>query len=173
LAQNAEAISQVTGIPIEVEQTEKRVGNFKLDILGKVVNIDKVVVIENQIEESDHKHLGQLITYASGLDAAIIIWITPSIRDEHRSAIEWLNDITSDEVSFFLLKPEVIKIDQSRPAVRFHLESGPSKFIRDLKEVVKTEDAPRHIFRKEFWHELLDYFVRQGGFSKMLNSLEM
>ncbi|WP_456272417.1 DUF4268 domain-containing protein [Bacillus sp. AK031] len=165
LAQNVEAISQVIGIPIEIEQTEKRVGNYKLDILGKVENTDKVVVIENQLEESDHKHLGQLITYASGLDAAIIIWVTPSVREEHRSAIEWLNDITGEEVSFFLLKPEVIRIDASRPAVRFHLESGPSEFIRDIKEVVKNEEAPRHIFRKDFWKELLDYFERQGDTS--------
>lgn len=165
LAKNSEAISQVIGIPIEIEQTEKRVGSFKLDILGKVENTDKVIVIENQLDESDHKHLGQLITYASGLDAAIIIWITPSVRDEHRSAIEWLNEITGNEVSFFLIKPEVIKIDDSRPAVRFHLESGPSEFIRDIKEVVKNEEAPRHIFRKEFWHELLNYFVTQGDHS--------
>lgn len=165
LAQNAEAISQVIGIPIEIEQTEKTLGNFKLDILGIVENTDKVVVIENQLDESDHKHLGQLITYASGLDAAIIIWISPSVRDEHRSAIEWLNEITGNEVSFFLLKPEVIKIDDSRPAVRFHLESGPSEFIREIKEVVKNEEAPRHIFRKEFWHELLNYFVIQGNHS--------
>lgn len=73
-----------------------------------------------------------------------------------------MNNITGDGVSFFLLKPEVIIIDESRPAVRFHLESGPSEFIRGIKEVVKNEEAPRHIFRKEFWDELLDYFVEQG-----------
>ncbi|MEH6993721.1 DUF4268 domain-containing protein [Neobacillus drentensis] len=162
LAENANMISEVIGIPIEIEQTEKYVGNFKLDILGKVENTDKVVVIENQLDESDHKHLGQLITYASGLNAAIIIWVTPVIRDEHKTAVEWLNDISSDEVSFFLLKPEVIRIDDSLPAIRFNLESGPSEFLREIREVTNGEDAPRHIFRKQFWSELFTYMAEKG-----------
>ena len=167
LAENPNLISEVIGIPIEIEQTEKYVGNFKLDILGKVENTDKVVVIENQLDESDHKHLGQLITYASGLNAAIIIWVTPNIREEHKTAIEWLNDVSSDEVSFFLLKPEVIRIDDSLPAIRFNLESGPSEFLRGIRDVTNSEDAPRHIFRKQFWSELFAYMAEKGDKSSL------
>lgn len=162
LAENVDAISEVIGIPIEIEQTEKRVGSFELDILGKVEGTDKVVVIENQLDTSDHKHLGQLITYASGLKASIIIWIATNVREEHRTAVEWLNTISGDNVSFFLLKPEVIKIDSSRPAARFQLEAAPSDFVRVFREVVANEEGPRHIFRKQFWTEMFEYLSYNG-----------
>ncbi|ABR47078.1 conserved hypothetical protein [Alkaliphilus metalliredigens QYMF] len=162
LAENAQAISEAIGFPIIIEQTEKRVGNFQLDILGKVEGTEKVVVIENQLDSSDHKHLGQIITYAGGLNAQIIIWITPSVREEHRTAIEWLNEISNDDTSFFLLRPEVIRIDESRPAVRFRLESGPSDFVRGMRRAVENEEGPRHIFRRQFWSEMFEYLSENG-----------
>lgn len=162
LAENIEALSDAVGFPIEIEQTEKSVGKYELDMVGKVVGTDKVVVIENQLDKSDHKHLGQLVTYASGLNAHIIIWVTPYIEDEHRRAIEWLNEITDEQVNFFLIRPEVIRINQSLPAVRFHVESAPSMFVRNLREAYKREDAPRHAFRRMFWAEMFEYLAANG-----------
>lgn len=162
LAEHIEALSQAIGIPITIEQTEKKVGQYELDILGVVEGSNKVVVIENQLNQSDNPHLGQLISYASGLNASVVIWIAPEIRDEHKQAIEWLNNISGDEISFFLIRPEVIRIDESKPAVRFELEAGPSEFVEGLRQAVEDQDAPRHLFRKMFWGELFVYLSQNG-----------
>ena len=79
-----------------------------------------MVLIENQLEPTNHDHLGKIITYASGLDAAVVVWIVSSARDEHASAIEWLNKHTDDEISFFLLEVHAYKIGDSEPAPQFN-----------------------------------------------------
>ncbi len=163
VAANIQEISSVIGIPLLVEQTEKRVGAYELDIFGRVDGTDKVVIIENQLTKTDHTHLGQLITYASGLDAAIVIWIVPEVTDEHKAAIAWLNRISKDTVSFFLISPEVIKIGDSLPAARFNLVVGPSEFSRTIQDVVEDGDAPRHLFRRSFWAGLIDALVTSGS----------
>ncbi len=156
LKENIEYISEAIGIEIEIEEIEKRVGSYELDMFGYISGTDKKVVIENQLEVSDHKHLGQLLTYASGLDASVSIWITPSINDEHKQAIEWLNTISMDDKSFFLIRPELICIDDSKPAVRFYLEAGPSEFGRSIRSVI-DKTSPRHQLRRQFWQGLLDH----------------
>lgn len=160
LAENIDLVSSVIGIPIAVEQIEKRVGNYELDIYGKVEGTDKTVIIENQLEQSDHRHLGQLITYAVRLESSIIIWITPQVTDEHKTAIDWLNNISGDKTNFFLLRPEVIKIDDSKPAVRFQLEASPSDFVQNFRDAIEDEEAPRHIFRKWFWSEMFKFLAK-------------
>lgn len=162
LAEHIDQLSAALGVPIVVDQTEHKVGNYELDILGRVEENDAVVIVENQLSSTDHGHLGQLITYAAGLKAAIIVWIAGEVRDEHRSAIEWLNSHTDDKVSFFLVRPEVFRIDDSRPAVRFHVEASPSEFNRRLKSVVETEESPRHEFRRKFWEDLFEYLAANG-----------
>lgn len=91
------------GITIELEERESSVGAFSLDILARDQDSGEAVVIENQIEQSDHEHLGKLITYASGKDAKYIVWIVKDAREEHRAAIEWLNKISDDTIGFFNL----------------------------------------------------------------------
>ncbi|MCF8336448.1 MAG: DUF4268 domain-containing protein [Bacteroidales bacterium] len=162
LADNAQQLSEAIGIPIEIDSTEKDVGDFNLDIYGTIEGTDKRVAIENQLEYSDHKHLGQIITYAAGLDASVVIWITPNIRQEHKDAVDWLNDISSDEVSFFLVRPEVLRIDQSKPAARFIVEAQPSDFLNKVKQFLGTEEGPRHRYRRQFWQEFLDYLAKNG-----------
>jgi len=162
IAENISKVSELIGVPIVIEQTEQKVGNYELDIYGKVEGKDSVVIIENQLNPTDHVHLGQLLTYAGGLEASIVIWIASEVRDEHRSAIEWLNRISTDKASFFLLRPEVIRIGDSKPAVRFHLEVGPSDFERRFRESVETGDGPRHEFRLKFWEDLLSFLEHQG-----------
>lgn len=162
LAENIDLVSNAIGISIEVEQTEKKVGNYELDIYGKVEGTDKIVIIENQLEQSDHKHLGQLITYAAGLNASIVIWITPKVTDEHKAAIDWLNDISGDKTNFFLLRPEVLRIDESKPAVRLQLEASPSDFVQNFREAIENSEKPSHIFRRWFWAEMFKFLISDG-----------
>lgn len=162
LAENVAHLVEVIGVPFVVDQTEKRVGPYELDIFGHVESSDAPVIIENQLTRTDHTHLGQLITYASGLEAALVIWIAPEITDEHRAAIQWLNRVTGDAVSFFLVRPEVLQIDDSRPAVKFVVEASPSEFKRVLRDAVEGEEGPRHEFRRRFWAALLQYLAATG-----------
>jgi hypothetical protein len=162
IAANIERLSEVIGVPFLVDQTEKRVGAYELDIYGRVEGSDAKVIIENQLTQTDHRHLGQLITYASGLEAALVIWIAVDVTDEHRAAVEWLNRSTKDGVSFFLVRPEVLQIDDSKPAVKFVVEVAPSEFKRVIQDVVEGGDAPRHEFRRKFWKALLDYLASKG-----------
>jgi hypothetical protein len=162
IAANVERLGEVIGVPFTVEQTEKRVGAYELDIYGRVEGTDAPVIIENQLTPTDHRHLGQLITYASGLDAALIIWVAAEVTDEHRAAVEWLNKNTTDAVSFFLIRTEVMQIDDSKPAVKFVIEASPSEFKRVLRDAVEGVDAPRHEFRRKFWTALLSYLAAHG-----------
>ncbi len=162
LAQNIENLSALLGVQIVIDHKEHKVGNYELDILGHVEENDAKVIIENQLQPTDHGHLGQLITYAAGLEAALVIWIAVEIRDEHRKAIEWLNSNMVEKISFFLVRPEVIRIDNSVPAIRFQLEAGPSEFGRRLRGIAENEDAPRYEFRRKFWEGLLQYLAANG-----------
>jgi hypothetical protein len=162
LAENIEHLSKVIGIPIKVEQTEKKVGAYELDILGRIEGSDAVVIVENQLDAIDHKHLGQLITYAAGLEAAIVIWVAPEVSDDHRAAIKWLNRNIGEKVLFFLIRLEVIGVDDSKPAIRFQLEAAPSETERRFREIVEDENAPRFEFRRKFWEDLLTYLAANG-----------
>lgn len=148
LAQNISELSQVVGIEIEVKETEKKVGAYELDIYAvDKDNPDTIVIVENQLGETDHKHLGQLMAYAAGLDAKIVIWISSEIRDEHNATVEWLNQIATESVGFFLVRVEVIKIDNSLPAVRFEVEVAPSEFEREFESIKPKSPsiAPKQI----------------------------
>lgn len=101
LAEHLDVLGDALGITIELEERESSVGAFSLDILARDQDSGEAVVIENQIEQSDHEHLGKLITYASGKDAKYIVWIVKDAREEHRAAIEWLNKISDDTIGFF------------------------------------------------------------------------
>ncbi|WP_219928779.1 hypothetical protein [Flavobacterium album] len=100
LAQNILSLSNAVGIELEVENIEVKCGPYSADILAKDTATSKFVVIENQLEKTDHDHLGKAITYASVLDASTIIWIATNFTEEHKKALDWLNDHTSDEIHF-------------------------------------------------------------------------
>ncbi len=162
IAANIDRLCEVIGIPFTVDQTEKRIGAYELDIFGRVEGTEAPVIVENQLGATDHKHLGQLITYASGLDAALIIWVAAEVTDDHRAAVDWLNKSTTDAVSFFLVRPEILQIDDSKPAVKFVVEAAPSTFKRVLREAVEGGEWPRHEFRRRFWAALLAFLVSKG-----------
>src|SRR3989338_3343609 len=107
---NLEMLGEAIGIELELEAQEKDVGPFRADILCKNTEDDSLVLIENQIERTDHKHLGQLLTYAAGLQSVTIVWVASKFTEEHRKALDWLNEITDERFSFFGLEVELWKI---------------------------------------------------------------
>lgn len=128
LQENIHRLSEAVGLEIDILDREVSVGTFNVDLYGKDLNSGRPVIIENQLHPTDHVHLGQLLTYASGLEASVVIWIAPKFRDEHRQTLDWLNRITDDESSFFGIELEVLQIDDSNPAVNFKLAVQPSEW---------------------------------------------
>ena len=120
--EHLELLGEVIGIELELEAQEKDVGPFRADILCKNTadESESWVLIENQIEKTDHKHLGQLMPYAAGLQAATIVWVASRFTEEHRAALDWLNKITDDDFKFFGLEVELWKIGNSPAAPKFN-----------------------------------------------------
>jgi hypothetical protein len=154
LETNIDTLAEVIGLPLSVVEREKIVGSFSLDLFAEDDNHNKVI-IENQLEKTDHDHLGKVLTYLIGLDAKIAIWICSDARQEHISVINWLNETTPDDMFFYLVKVEGIKIGDSLPAPLFSVICAPSQ---DVKEMGKTKEefAERHKLRLEFWRRMLE-----------------
>ena len=122
---------------LELEAQEQSVGPFRADILCKNINDDHWVLIENQLERTDHTHLGQLLTYAAGLQAVTIVWVAARFTSEHRAALDWLNEITDERFAFFGLEVELWKIGDSQPAPKFNVISQPNNWSRDVGQAAK------------------------------------
>ena len=155
LAKNINLLNEVLGLELEIEQREAPVGAFAVDLFGKEVGTGRPVIIENQLEKTDHTHLGQLLTYAAGLDAGIVIWVSPDVRDEHREAIHWLNSQTGDAVAFFAVELEMLRIDGSLPAPRFNVVAEPSGFQRAIAEGA-TKPTDRGLAYQKFFRDLVE-----------------
>jgi hypothetical protein len=154
LSENLDTLSEVLEINLALTQKEKEVGTFSLDILAEGEN-GEIVIIENQLEKTDHDHLGKLITYLSNLDAGIAIWIAAQPRDEHKKAIDWLNENSPDNIGFYLVKVEAIRISNSDAAPLFTIVGEPTEIAKSVGKE-KRELAERHYKRKEFWTGLLE-----------------
>ena len=154
--ENLSLLSDTLGIELELESTEKSVGPFKADILCKDTGNDTWVLIENQLERTDHTHLGQLMTYSSGLDAATIVWIAQRFTEEHRSALDWLNNITDERFRFFGLEIQAWKIGDSNIAPKFNIISQPNNWVKDVKEGARTHGtlSQNQQLQLDFWTQL-------------------
>lgn len=139
--ENIGLLGDALGIELEVENTEVTVGPYSADILAKDTATGRYVVIENQLEKTNHDHLGKAITYASVLDASAIVWIAPEFTEEHRKALDWLNDHTTEEISFYGVSVELWQIDQSKPAVKFNVVSAPADILRMAAKSKGSEDV--------------------------------
>lgn len=159
---NLQLLSDAIGIDIAFLQTEASVGKFSVDILAEEENTNRKIVIENQLESTDHDHLGKIITYASGFDAEIIIWIVKEVRDEHKQAIDWLNDNTNEKINFFAISIELWKIGDSPFAPRFNIISKPNNWAKALKKSTTSQSQNNttdlKMLQLEFWTNLNEYF---------------
>lgn len=148
---NINKLGDTLGLTLSDIETEKFVGNYRCDILCKDDN-DRNVLIENQLEPTNHDHLGKIITYASGLDASIVVWIVAEAREEHASAIEWLNKHTDKDLSFFLIEIHAYTIDGSKPAPYFKIIEQPNDFAKQLRSMSGNGELNESQNKRlEFW----------------------
>ena len=161
--ENIQELGDTLNLSLTDVETEKFVGNYRCDILCKDELTGKVVLIENQLESTNHDHLGKIITYASGLDASVVVWIVASARQEHASAIEWLNKHTDDDLSFFLVEVHAYKIGDSDPAPQFKIIEQPNDFAKSVKAISKNSDmSETEKNRLDFWTKLNDILEERG-----------
>lgn len=157
LYENLDALGEAIGMPLDGEGSEVNVGPFSADILARNRADDSKVLIENQLAGSDHGHLGQIMTYLAGLECKTIIWVATDFRDEHRSALKWLNDHTEDEFSFFAVKVRVVRIGDSPFAPIFDVLERPNAWERKLQTIAKQTEEPEYsTHRREFWQAFID-----------------
>ncbi|MBX3527049.1 MAG: DUF4268 domain-containing protein [Rhodoblastus sp.] len=152
-------LGDTIGLQLELESVEKQVGSFSADILAKDVSTKQWVLIENQIAPTDHSHLGQLLTYAAGLDARTVIWIAESFRDEHRAAIDFLNRATVDEFAFFAIQIELWRIGDSSFAPRFSVVAKPNEWSKQgqaAKQAAEGELSDTQQMYREFWLSVIE-----------------
>ncbi|MDE0484330.1 MAG: DUF4268 domain-containing protein [Candidatus Poribacteria bacterium] len=166
LAENIDRLSDALDLDLEVIDTNYPVGNLELDLLAKAKNENssKTVIIENQLEKADHRHLGQLLAYAAGLDAKIIIWIADEFRDEYRQVLEWLNEQTPIEIGFFAVIVELLQIEgleDSPVALEFRAVIAPNQWKKSVKPTGDTERQKRY---RNFYQQLIDELRETGEF---------
>lgn len=159
LSENIDKIGEAIGDNLEVEATEATAGNFNIDILAKSNDTNKYVIIENQLSKTDHKHLGQCITYASVINASTIVWVSTEFNPEHQKALDWLNEHTSDDISFFGIKVKVIKIDNSEKALIFDVVSKPNEDFRRINK--QKEEGKSGLRQIKFWNEFKSSFNKR------------
>ena len=161
--ENIQELGDTLGLSLTDVETEKFVGKYRCDILCKDEITGKVVLIENQLEPTDHDHLGKIITYASGLDASVVVWIVASARQEHASAIEWLNKHTDDDLSFFLIEVHASTIGDSEPAPQFKIIEQPNDFVKSVKAISQSSElSDSERSRLEFWTQLNEVLEERG-----------
>jgi hypothetical protein len=157
LMENAQYLGEVLGIDVEFEAREHPVGAFSLDIFGRDITNECVLIVENQLADTDHKHLGQLLTYAAGTDAATIVWVAPRFRDEHRQALEFLNNKVGDEARFFGVEVSVVRIGDSPPAPMFNLVAKPSEWRSQIAAAqTNSELSEKREQYRSFWTKYLE-----------------
>ena len=156
--ENITKLTEELDIDIEDITPEATSGRYNVDILANEVQTGKKVIIENQLEVTDHKHLGQILTYASGHDASIIIWLVKDYRDEHKQAIDWFNEHMPETISFFLVKIELWQIGSSEVAPKFNIISQPNDWSKMVKASNNnTTLSELKLQQQEFWNQLKDY----------------
>lgn len=160
--ENIELLSETIGLDLEVVGTEEQVGSFNADILCKDLGTNRNVVIENQLEQTDHTHLGQIITYCAGLEASSFIWVSSQIREEHRAAVDWLNTITNDDYQFFAIEVQVFKIGNSEPAPNFKIVAQPNGWSKNVRKQVSNDLSDTDKLKQEYWEYYKTYVEQQS-----------
>jgi len=161
LEEHIDFLNDAIGFDISIESREEKVGPFKVDLYSED-SFGNKVIIENQLEKSDHNHLGQLITYLTNLGANIAIWIVKEPCEEHIKAIDWLNEVSPDDISFYLIKLEAIRIGDTSPAgPLFTVIKRPTTEKKQIG-LEKKEYAQRHVLREKYWTQLLGEIIKKS-----------
>lgn len=160
--ENIELLNDTVGLTLTDVDKEVYVGSYRCDLVAVDETTGIRIIIENQLESTNHDHLGKIITYASGLDASVVIWIVKEAREEHRSAIEWLNNNMSKGISFFLLEIHAYKIGNSLPAPMFKVIEQPNEFIKSNKRIRDSELTKTEAMRLNFWTEFNHLLLENG-----------
>lgn len=163
--ENIQRLGEAIDYVLEVVHVEAAVGPFSADILARDVDSNLYVVIENQLNRTDHDHLGKAITYSATLGAKTIVWVAPTFTDEHRKALDWLNDNTVEDIGFFGVQVELWKIDNSNPAVRFNVVSRPSELVRQVVSTAHGELTPVRQTQFEWWTAFREALLASGEVS--------
>ena len=165
--ENLEILGETLAIDLELEAQEKAVGPFRADILCKDIGTDAWVLVENQLERTDHGHLGQLLTYAAGLEAVTIVWIAARFTEEHRATLDWLNRITDESFRFFGLEVELWRIGDSPAAPKFNIISKPNDWSRSVAHAARAIDESEltqtRIAQRAYWSTLNPVLDRSAG----------
>jgi hypothetical protein len=163
--ENIALLGESIELELEVQEQEASVGPFRADILCRNTADNSFVLIENQLERTDHTHLGQLLTYAAGLDAVTLVWIVERFTEEHRAALDWLNRITDDGFHFFGLEIELWRIGDSVPAPKFNLVAKPNDWSKTVREAATAPGALSESGRlqSEYWAALAGYLEGHGA----------
>ncbi len=161
--ENIENLNDILGLTLVDISKETYVGSYRCDLFAKDETTGIKVIIENQLEMSNHDHLGKIITYASGLDARVIVWIVKEAREEHRSAIEWLNNNTNSNINFFLIEIHAYKIGNSDNAPMFQVIEQPNDFIKNNKSTNSNDTMNKsQSQRLEFWNQFNNFLIERG-----------
>lgn len=161
--ENIELLNDILGLTLTDISKEVYVGSYRCDLVAVDESSGIKVIIENQLESSNHEHLGKIITYASGLDAQVVVWIVKNAKEEHRSAIEWLNNNTNSDINFFLIELHAYKIGDSLPAPYFEIIEKPNDFIKNNKvNGNKNELNKSQSERLIFWNRFNEILIYKG-----------
>ncbi|MDQ2653287.1 MAG: DUF4268 domain-containing protein [Chloroflexota bacterium] len=158
---NIDTLSEALGMELELPETEVQVGDFSCDVVAQEVGTGHLVIIENQLEATDHAHLGQLLTYAAGLNARGIVWISPQYRPEHRQAIDWLNANTGEELVFFGVEVELLRIGDSPYAPHFKVVALPNDWQKAVKARVRPQPNDRGLAYQQFFTDLIHIYKQR------------
>lgn len=167
VAENVDLLADAVGLDITVDETESSVGDFNVDIYASETGTDRKIIIENQLEDTDHDHLGKLITYASGKGADVVIWVVKHAREEHKAAVEWLNNHTDDKIGFFLCEIKLFQIGSSDIAPSFTVVERPNDWTKEIKKT--TAANPTQQQRLEYWQAFNGHAFNNDTFSKEFN----
>jgi hypothetical protein len=161
--ENLAALSQALGFDLELEGRQVDVGDFRVDLLAKDNLTGSRVIIENQLDSTNHDHLGKILTYAAGLDASHLIWLVGTVREEHRSAIDWLNNHLDDEVSCFLIRIEVWTIDGTSKAAKFEVVSHKNSWKKAFQGSINDDSLSETKLRQlDFWNKIVPQVQKLG-----------